>query len=190
MLFQACSKPDERERMNVRWKMFAVVAAGFTLASPCGADTGPGPALRVGFYRGHDFTVGTRTTRLEGIELGGSVPLSRAPGTGEMTEFSASVVLGGSFRRGADADGEIFRFLVTARRRLGASGLYAALGAGYSFSTARQSQFSAASGFAQQYGVGFSPQTASRLQPFAEVSYHNGTQNQLRGWTFGAGARF
>lgn len=90
------------------------------------------PALYVGFSRGAAFTDGLLKARLEGLELGGEFP-----STSNHVTISPSIVLGGSNRKGADTDGNIFRLLVALQRPPNRSGVTLGLAAGLSATAAR-----------------------------------------------------
>ena len=120
--------------------------------------------------------------------------------------FSPTIVFGGSNRKGADTDGNIYRLMVNVKRYFGGSGLYGGLGAGVSFTQARtfpgagtaagrpnsNSEFSDVSGFTAQILVGytFNNRAAARTKPFLEAGYFAGSNEKLSGFSFDAGLRF
>lgn len=149
-----------------------------------------GIALRAGFYLGSDFNIGARKTHLEGFEFGADVRLSRPSRLGEIS-LSPTITLGGSNRSGADADGNIYRVLLTLRHPI-SQNAYAGAGLGWSGVEARKSQFSNDSGLAAALLAGYNFGTANTraARPFLEVTWHVGHSAKLTGWSFNAGVRF
>lgn len=149
-----------------------------------------GIALRAGFYLGSDFHAGARTTHLEGFELGADLRLSRPANLGEIS-LSPSIAFGGSTRSGADADGNLYRVLLTLRHPI-SSNTYIGAGVGWSGVDARGAQFSNDSGVAAALlaGFNFGPAGSRSARPFLEVTYHAGSSAKLSGWSFDAGIRF
>jgi hypothetical protein len=173
----------------VRISIIGIAALALLLgARPAVADRGL--ALRAGFGLGNDFSIGPRTTHLEGIELGADVRIAKLDRVGELS-LSPSIMLGGSTRSGADADGNVFRILATLRHSL-SENAYVGVGLGWSTVDPRDGQFSSDSGIASAllFGYNFGSSSSRSARPFLEVACHAGSSNKLSGWSFTGGVRF
>ena len=149
-------------------------------------------AIRGGFYLGNDFTNGASRTHLEGFEIGGDIPLTRnLKGVGGVL-LCPTLVFGGSNRKGADTDGNIYRVMIVVKRGFGNHGFYGGLGLGGSFTGAHQNQFKDVSGITGQVMAGylFNSNRQSKVDPFVEASYFAGSDAKLSGFSFNAGVRF
>lgn len=148
--------------------------------------------IRMGYYTGNEFANGANTGKLDGFAFGVDAPLiRRISGVGALS-FSLDFDFGGTTRSGGDTDGNLYNFLLTLRRELGRTPLYAGIGIGYSQSEARDGQFADKSGFAARYllGYDFPVRSSEKYQPLLEIGFQDGVDNRLRGWSFQAGVRF
>jgi len=179
--------------MRKTWMLAALAGSVLVLlqgVSRAQAQT-RGLGVRAGWYTGNDFAAGLKKTHLEGIELGVDIPIAKQTSSIAEVTLSPSIVLGGITRHGADTDGNIYRVMLNTRRSYSQNMFYGA-GIGYSGTQARASQFSNDSGFATSLFVGYEFGTGVGVgaKPFFQITYHDGTSNKVRGFSFNVGARF
>ena len=179
--------------MRQTWILLGSASLILTLqfaVSPANAQM-KGIGVRAGWYTGNDFVAGGKKTHLEGIEIGVDIPVAKQTSSVVEVTLSPTIVLGGITRHGADTDGNIYRVLLNARRTYSQNMFYGA-GIGYSGTQARASQFSNDSGFATSLFAGYEFCTGISMgaRPFIQVTYHDGTSNKVRGFSFDVGARF
>jgi hypothetical protein len=179
--------------MRKTWTLSAL--AGSVLVSVFGVSTVQaqtrGLGVRAGWYTGNDFVAGGKKTHLEGVEIGVDIPIAKQTSSIAEVTLSPSIVLGGITRHGSDTDGNIYRVLLNTRRSYSQSIFYGA-GLGYSGTQARASQFSNDSGFATTLFLGYELGSGVGVgtKPFFQITYHDGTSNKVRGFSFDIGARF
>lgn len=147
---------------------------------------------RIGYYAGQDFANGATTGRLEGFSFALDAPLVRRIRNVGALSLTMDIAFGGTTRGGGDTDGNIYRFLLSLRRELGRTPLYAGVGLGYGFTDSRTNQFADSSGFASYFALGYAipVRAEAKHQPLFEIGYHLGADNKLSGWVFQAGVRF
>ncbi len=150
-----------------------------------------GVRLNVGYHFTHDFRLrdGGRKN-MSGPEIGADFPLAKLPGM--QIYASPSIVLGGQLFSGSDVDGQIYRFLVTARQTLNSDGLYGAFSIGAAHSEPKgDNQFRSASSIVAAATIG-TPLKFKILgiTPNVEGRYYWGAKDQFRGFSIGVSANF
>lgn len=167
-------------RFTPRLLSLALLTAAST---PAWSQTGV--RLRVGYGSSGDYRLRSGgVARVEGPEIALVFPLTSANGFSLALE--PSIFGGGRLRRGGDADADVYRFLLTGRKTLGASRAYATFGVGFAHSSLRGGAASGASGVVGQVGAGL-PISGflARFRPTVEVNYFLADNGQLRGLFLG-----
>ena len=98
-------------------------------------------------------------------------------------------MFGGKLKSGGDTDGNVYRFMVSARKQINFTGLYGQLGVGVGHTEARSgvNAFEDENGFITSLTIGtpikigFIP----LLKPTFEGTYYGSSSGQLRGFTLG-----
>ena len=171
-------------------RVIAIFALGFA-AMMASAQEVIGVRLNVGYHFTSDFRLrdGGKDS-MSGPEIGADFPLTKLPGI--QLYVSPSIVLGGQLLSGSDVDGQIYRFMLTARQTLGRDGLYGAFSIGAAHSEPKGGkEFRSASSVVAGITVG-TPLKFKILgiTPSVEGRYYWGAKDQFRGFTIGLSASF
>lgn len=171
-------------------RVIVTTALGFT-AMMASAQEVIGVRLNVGYHFTTDFRLKDNSKKsMSGPEIGADFPLAKLPGM--QLYVSPSIVLGGQLLSGSDVDGQIYRFMLTARQILNSDGLYGAFSIGAAHSEPRGSKdFRSASSVVAGITVG-TPLKFKILgiTPNVEGRYYWGAKDQFRGFTIGLSANF
>lgn len=150
-----------------------------------------GVRLNVGYHWTSDFRLKDDSKKsMSGPEIGADFPLTKLPGI--QLFASPSIVFGGQLLSGSDVDGQIYRFMLTARQNLSKEGLYGSVSAGVAHSMSRGgNEFRSASGFVGSAMIG-SPLKFKILgiTPNVEGRYYFSSEDQFRGFSIGLSANF
>jgi hypothetical protein len=151
-----------------------------------------GIRARVGYHWSSSFNLrdGSSGT-LQGPEFGADLPLTNLAGIGIFA--SPSIVMGGQLVSGGDTDGNVYRFMVSARKQINFTGLYGQIGVGVGHTEARgDDSFRSQSGFITSFTVGtpISLTFIPGIKPNLEGTYFTSDRGQLRGITLGLSASF
>lgn len=179
-------------RMRLRLCFLLLVVA----PAICRAQSLLGIGVRAGYTVSGSFTGKSGGSgALQGPEVGLDVPIGLPlpiSGLGGLQfNFSPSLFAATGGWSGADFQGNVYRLLATARLSIPASPIYVRVGAGYAYASASHGDFSSQSAYETQLGLGVG--ILNRLPMVkisADITYHQSSLVQVRGWTIGLSARF
>jgi hypothetical protein len=166
------------------------------IPATCGAQSLMGIGVRAGYTVSSSFTGKSGLSgSLQGPEVGVDIPIGLPlpiNGLGGLqfnispSFFSATGGWGGS-----PVQGNVYRFVGTARFSPPGSPVYFRIGAGFAYAAATQSDFTSQSAYETQIGVGLGIlNNLPALKITADVTYHQSSLAQVRGWTLGLSVRF
>jgi hypothetical protein len=152
-----------------------------------------GIRAKVGYHWSSNFRLRDGSSgHLEGPEFGVDFPLSNIAGLNVYA--SPSIVLGGKLGSGGDTDGNIYRFMVSARKQINFTGLFAQLGVGVGHTESRSgvNAFRDENAFITSFTVGtpFKISFIPAIKTNFEGTYYASGKGQLRGFTLGLSASF
>jgi hypothetical protein len=127
---------------------------------------------------------------MQGPDIGVDFPMFKFPSI--QIYASPSVMLGGKLSHGGDIDGQIYRFMISARQTLTKVGIFGAVGAGVAHSQSRgKNEFRSQNGFLTNITLGVPLKfNFLGITPNFEGSYYFSSQDQFRGFTIGLSASF
>jgi hypothetical protein len=171
-------------------RFFTLAAIG-TAASFAAASDVIGIRVNLGYHWSQNFKLRDGGKgNLEGPEVGVDFPIQNLAGI--QLYASPSIVFGGKLVHGSDIDGQIYRFMVSARKTLNRDGFFGSLSLGAAHTESRGlNEFKSADGFIGAVGLG-SPLKFKILgvSPNFEGRYYFSSKDQLRGFTIGLSASF
>jgi len=162
----------------------------------CRAQSLLGIGVRAGYTFSGSFpgkSGGSGT--LQGPEVGVDVPIGLPlpiSGVGGLQfNFSPSLFAATGGWSGSDFQGNVYRLLATARLSIPGSPLYVRVGAGFAYASATQGDFRSQSAYETQLGLGVGViNNLPALKIYADITYHQSSLVQVRGWTIGLSAKF
>jgi len=155
-----------------------------------------GIGVRAGYTVSGSFTGKSGLSgSLIGPEIGLDVPIGLPlpiSGLGGLQfNFSPSLFAATDGWGGSPVKGTVYRLLGTARLSIPASPAYLRVGAGFASASASNGDFASQNAIETQIGVGVGIlNNLPALKVSAEVTFHQSSLVQARGWTIGLAARF
>jgi hypothetical protein len=155
-----------------------------------------GVGVRAGYTFSGSFTgMSGNSGSLQGPEVGLDVPIGLPlpiSGLGGLQfNFSPSLFAATGGWSGTDFQGNVYRLLASARLSIPGSPLYVRLGAGYAYASASHGDFTSQSAYETQLGLGVGIlNNLPAVKVSADLTYHQSSLVQVRGWTIGLSAKF
>jgi hypothetical protein len=134
-----------------------------------------------------DTTSGSR--HMNGPEFGVDFPLTHLPLV--EVNLTGDVLLGGQLSHGGDLDGNVYRFLLSARAQIPASKIGVFGGVGWATAQARGGEFGSINGEVFQLGVSFPlGVNAPLITPSLELAGTMASKSGLSGFSLSIAVRF
>ncbi|MHB8635061.1 MAG: hypothetical protein ACYC96_01150 [Fimbriimonadaceae bacterium] len=126
-----------------------------------------------------------------GLDIPFGLPLPISGLGGLQFNLSPSLFVANGGWSGAAFQGDVYRVLATARLDIPASPVYLRIGAGLAYASGSHGDFTSQGAYETQLGVGVSIfNKLPALKISADLSYHQSSLAQVRGWTIGLSAKF
>ena len=165
--------------------------AALSIAADSRASDIIGIRVKLGYHFSNSFELKNGNGgSMQGPDIGLDFPMFKFPGV--QLYASPSVMLGGKLSHGGDIDGQIYRFMLSARQTLTKEGIFGSVGAGVAHSQSRgKNEFRSETGFLSNITLGVPLKFKFLgITPNFEGSYYFSSQDQFRGFTIGLSASF
>jgi hypothetical protein len=172
--------------------MNAKLVSIFALATVAAAANAQltGFRVRAGYgWSGSITNVNNNSRRLVGPEFGIDFPLTHLPLID--VSLTGDVLLGGQLSHGSDLDGNLYRFLLSARASIPASRIAVFGGIGWATAQARSGEFGSINGQVMQLGVALPlGLKVPLLSPSLEIAGTIASKSGLSGYSVSLGIKF
>jgi hypothetical protein len=177
-----------REDHAIMNRKLVTAVTGFGLVALSSAQL-TGFRVRAGYGWSGAINTVSGSRHMNGPELGVDFPLTHLPLV--EVNLTGDVLLGGQLSRGGDLDGNVYRFLLSARAQIPGSKVGVFGGVGWGTAQARGGEFGSFSGSVMQLGVSV-PLGASLplVSPSLEVAGTTASKSGLSGFSVSLAVKF